>query len=585
MSLAARAGVPACVAGSASAAPLPSRRLPSRSPIPDLLFASWVTAEPFAYPLLLSASSSPAPSALARSRARRHAVLLLALRRPDGVRARAVRRCSRSASSPPCSSSVSARGACVRVTLREQSLPSRRLRHRRAWPPPRSASSRFLGLYESALDQRAADRCRAARARRARMPWSSRTRPAGSSLPGAILAFALALGATAQVAASSRSARSPCPSSVALLLEAGLVGAVEHRSGALRLLPPAACGRSPSVSTPREAGLPRSVSALIAAVPPHRRLLARFRSPASTAAEGKAHSPFLLAAFRFEESLGSPGSRFARRSPRPPAILGIAVIVLSARARRLATSDRPVPAVADCLGGCLRRRRRLRQPQLHLGHERPSFPAEPSWVDRPGFDDVTLVRAPHGLRTEALEQLFWNPSVYRVVAPPRRRGGRPRPLPRLSRRCTTARLLSDGRPLAGSRARRRLCRNDPPRRGRPDRLVAVLHALASARRRRGSRSTSPAATATAGSPVPAASTSGPSAPVASFDGACSFPLSAPPGAGRADASPPRSPPDAAHRALRAGDGRRPISFPVCSRGPWFMSYSSTDDAASSAGVS
>jgi hypothetical protein len=46
------------------------------------------------------------------------------------------------------------------------------------------------------------------------------------------------------------------------------------------------------------------------------------------------------------------------------------------------------------------------------------LPAEPSWVDRAGVDGVVLVRGPKGVRTEALEQLFWNRSVDRVALLP-----------------------------------------------------------------------------------------------------------------------------------------------------------------------
>jgi hypothetical protein len=46
------------------------------------------------------------------------------------------------------------------------------------------------------------------------------------------------------------------------------------------------------------------------------------------------------------------------------------------------------------------------------------LPADPSWVDRAGLDGVVLVRGPDGLKTEALEQLFWNRSVDRVALLP-----------------------------------------------------------------------------------------------------------------------------------------------------------------------
>jgi hypothetical protein len=50
--------------------------------------------------------------------------------------------------------------------------------------------------------------------------------------------------------------------------------------------------------------------------------------------------------------------------------------------------------------------------------KRAFLPGEPSWIDRLGVDDVVLVRGPHGVKTEALEQLFWNRSLDRVALLP-----------------------------------------------------------------------------------------------------------------------------------------------------------------------
>ena len=46
------------------------------------------------------------------------------------------------------------------------------------------------------------------------------------------------------------------------------------------------------------------------------------------------------------------------------------------------------------------------------------LPADRSWVDHAAGGPVTLVRTPGGVRTEALEQLFWNPSIDRVAVLP-----------------------------------------------------------------------------------------------------------------------------------------------------------------------
>jgi hypothetical protein len=44
--------------------------------------------------------------------------------------------------------------------------------------------------------------------------------------------------------------------------------------------------------------------------------------------------------------------------------------------------------------------------------------ADPSWVDDSGVTGARLMLLPGALKTEALEQLFWNRSVDRVVLLP-----------------------------------------------------------------------------------------------------------------------------------------------------------------------
>jgi len=97
------------------------------------------------------------------------------------------------------------------------------------------------------------------------------------------------------------------------------------------------------------------------------------------------------------------------------AILGLAVIVLSARPT-LATSVALTAAMTFSLAASAGA---VAFDNGNSTSVRAAFlPGERSWVDRAGFDEVTLVRAPDGVRTEALEQLFWNPSVDRVVLLP-----------------------------------------------------------------------------------------------------------------------------------------------------------------------
>ena len=86
------------------------------------------------------------------------------------------------------------------------------------------------------------------------------------------------------------------------------------------------------------------------------------------------------------------------RSPRhaTPIALGLAVVASTAAwAGAVAFDNRNSQAVRDAF-----------------------LPEQPSWVDRLGVDNVVLVRGPHGVKTEALEQLFWNRSIDRVALLP-----------------------------------------------------------------------------------------------------------------------------------------------------------------------
>ncbi|MDP9491210.1 MAG: hypothetical protein M3P42_03280, partial [Actinomycetota bacterium] len=198
---------------------------------------------------------------------------------------------------------------------------------------------------------------------------------------------------------------------VALLLEAGLAGAVEYAQEryvfyVLPLMALAFCVYA-SRGWPARPPLAIVTALLIGAsaqVP-----LAGF-----TAMEGKSQSPFLLAAFRLEEALGSPGSG-SLAIAATAAILGLGAIVLSSRPairNSVVLSVALAASVAASVGAVAFDNR-------NSASVRAAFlPAERSWVDRAGLDGVTLVRGPDGIRTEALEQLFWNRSVDRVVLLP-----------------------------------------------------------------------------------------------------------------------------------------------------------------------
>lgn len=401
--------------------------------VPDLLFASWVMAEPFAYPLFVAAVLA-GTAALAEP-SKRRGLLLVAL-----VALAAFAR-AQFAILPVCFVVavflVGLRERRLRVVLREQALPLG-IFAGCGLTVLLVGVGRVLGLYRSALDGRADP---VELIERVGLNGLVLAYASGWILvPGAILGLVLALYRPRSRAELAFGALF-LTTTVALLLEAGLAGAVEHAQEryVFYVLPLAALAFCVYASRgwPARTALALVVSLLIAAsaqVP-----LAGF-----TAAEGKSQSPFLLAAFRLEEVFGSPGSG-SLAIAGAAAVFGIAVIVFSARPR-VGTSVVLAVALAASVAASVGA---VAFDNRNSASVRAAFlPDEPSWVDRAGFDDVTLVRGLDGIRTEALEQLFWNRSVDRVVLLPGAEGVDHFHSPALTVGSEGS-LRSDGRPLAG----------------------------------------------------------------------------------------------------------------------------------------
>ena len=371
--------------------------------VPDLLFASWVMAEPFAYPLFVGVVL--AGTAALSEPSRRRGFLLVALL------ALAAFARAQFAILPLCFVAsvflVGLRERRLRAVLREQSLPLSVFAGAGV-AVALVGVGRVLGLYQSALDGRA-DPVELLE----RMGTNALVLAYASGwilVPGALVGLALVLGRPRSRAELAFGALF-LTTAVALLLEAGLAGEVENAQEryVFYVLPLVAIAFCLYASRGWPARTPLALVALLLIVASSQVPLAGL-----TAAEGKTQSPFLLAAFRFEEALGSPGSG-SLAVAMAAAVVGIAVIVLSARpalgtpvvlaAALTVTTAASVGAVAF--------------DNRNSASVRAAFlPAERSWVDRAGFDRVTLVRAPDGIRTEAVEQLFWNRSVDRVVLLP-----------------------------------------------------------------------------------------------------------------------------------------------------------------------
>jgi hypothetical protein len=401
--------------------------------VPDLLFASWVMAEPFAYPLFAAAILG-GTAALAEPSRRRGLLFVAFACLAAFARAQFV-------VLPLCFAA-----ATLLVGLREQRL--RAVLRAQALPLGVFAGvglavalvgvDRVLGLYRSALDGRAdpVELAERVGVNALVLAYSS----GWILVPGALLGLVLALARPRSRAELAFGALFGT-TTVALLLEAGLAGAVDHAQEryVFYVLPLAVLAFCLYASRgwPARTHLALLVSLLIAAsaqVP-----LAGF-----TAADGKTQSPFLLAASRLEEAFGSPGSG-SLAVAAAAAALGVALILLSTRpaiGTPLVLAVALVASVAASAGAVAfdnRNAAAVREAYL---------PDEPSWVDRAGFDHVTLVRGPDGVRTEALEQLFWNRSVDRVVLLPGAEEVDHFSSPRLVV-APDGSLLAGGRPLRG----------------------------------------------------------------------------------------------------------------------------------------
>lgn len=371
--------------------------------VPDLLFASWIMAEPFAY-LLFVAAVLAGTAALADPSRRTGLVFVALVALAAFARAQFV-------VLPLCFAAavllVGLRERRLRVAFREQALPLG-IFAGCGLAVALIGVGRVLGLYRSALDGRADP---VELIERVGLNGLVLGYASGWILvPGALLGLVFALVRPRSRAELAFGALF-LTTVVALLLEAGLAGEVGQAQEryVFYLLPLAALAFCVYASRgwPARTYLALVVSLLITAsalVP-----LAGF-----TAAEGKSQSPFLLAAFRLEEALGSPGSG-SLAVAAAAAVFGLAVIVLSARpalGTPVVLGVALTASVAASVGAVAFDNR-------NSASVRAAFlPDEPSWVDRAGFDDVTLVRGPDGIRTEALEQLFWNRSVDRVVLLP-----------------------------------------------------------------------------------------------------------------------------------------------------------------------
>ena len=369
---------------------------------PSLFYSSWVMAEPFAYPLAVAALAA-GTVALADSKRRPQLLFVLLATLATLARAQLI-------VLPVCFLC-----AAVFIGLRERTV-RQTLRAQAPVLGPFAAAfallvavspGRVLGSYSNPLSH---DAVLAALPERVGMNALGVAYASGWILvPGALLGLAFALTSPRRRADLAFGALAT-PFALALLLEASLVGDVDRiqERYSFYLVPVVAVAFGLFASR----GWPaRRTHALLAAGA----LAASAVVPLAfhAADTAKTQSAFLFAVHRLEQALGDDGTGLLavalvaaslsiaggvvalRPRVATPAVLGLAVCFCAATSVLAVDFDR-----------------------RNTAGVRDSFlPAEPSWVDKADVGEVALVRG-LGSKTDAMEQLFWNRSVKRVLLMP-----------------------------------------------------------------------------------------------------------------------------------------------------------------------
>jgi hypothetical protein len=229
-------------------------------------------------------------------------------------------------------------------------------------------------------------------------------------VPGALLGFALAL-ARPRTRVERAFAALGLPFAAALVLEASLFATPQHVQERYAFYALPLLGLAFAHYASRGWPLRLAHAALAAAL---LSVTALFPLSGYTPGDGKTHSAFLLAASRLEELVGdSAGAALLAAT-----VAGVCLLIAIAGSARPRLGTPVALAIALTLSGLaaagatsfdLRNSSAIRTAML---------PGDRSWVDHAVEGPVTLLRTPGGVRTEGLEQLFWNPAVDRVALLP-----------------------------------------------------------------------------------------------------------------------------------------------------------------------
>jgi hypothetical protein len=138
-------------------------------------------------------------------------------------------------------------------------------------------------------------------------------------------------------------------------------------------------------------------------------LSARVPLSGFTAADGKQDSPFLFAVFRLERLLGTANGALAVAVVA--ACLSVAAVVVARRRHGAAVG---VGLALACTGAASAGAFSF-DAQNAANVRASHLPGDLRWIDHSGLANVTLVQTPGAPRGRALEQLFWNRQVTRVA--------------------------------------------------------------------------------------------------------------------------------------------------------------------------
>jgi hypothetical protein len=134
--------------------------------------------------------------------------------------------------------------------------------------------------------------------------------------------------------------------------------------------------------------------------------IARVPLSGYTAGLGRTDSPFLVAVFQLERLVGTATASVVVALAGSVAAVGSIVVARRGGAHVAVAATVLVAAVASV--GAI-----VRDASAALGVRDTFLPANASWVDATGLNDVTLVQTADSPSGRAIEQLYWNRSVTR----------------------------------------------------------------------------------------------------------------------------------------------------------------------------